>query len=266
MIIHPAYNDDTAFFAVHPDYDFEEDLDCFYCGHDDDIGTPCKDCGLSLCQSCVTAVGCTCMLAADKYATVDGFVPKPGQCKVTTLSKQQRKKVMRGNQTVASQDEAMWSTLTGKPKLSSAKKCLLAITALSNVFANAIGHQTTFVDPGPHGDHCDTAMIRELKRTIEDQDPSLVYIHVPFVNDNEDTDGYRTLKSFANDQMKTCRTCIIADTRHTGRWTKDNPTLCRGDLAFQCNDKGISNELVEWARKRDNGNPRCTDDRGNAIR
>ena len=172
------------------------------------------------------------MLAADTYATVDGFVTKPGQCKVTTLSKQQRKKVMRGNQTVASQDEAMWSTLTGKPKLSSAKKCLLAITALSNVFANAIGHQTTFVDPGPHGDHCDTAMIRELKRTIEDQDPSLVYIHVPFVNDNEDTDGYRTLKSFANDQMKTCRTCIIADTRHTGRWTKDNPTLCRGRSRF----------------------------------
>ena len=103
----------------------------------------------------------------------------------------------------------MWSTLTGEPELSSAKKCLLAITALSNVFANAIGHQTTFVDPGPHGDHCDTAMIRELKRTIEDQDPSLVYIHVPFVNDNEDTDGYRTLKSFANDQMKTGRTLLL---------------------------------------------------------
>jgi len=103
-------------------------------------------------------------------------------------------------------------------------------------------------------------MIDELNKTVEDQDPSLVYIHVPFVYDNEDSQGYRNLKSFADDQMKAGRTCIIADTRHSDRWANVSPTLCRGDLAFHCNDKGISSELIEWAKKRDNGNPRCTDD------
>ena len=72
--------------------------------------------------------------------------------------------------------------------------------------------------------------------------------------------GYSSLKSFAAEQMKAGKTCIVADTRHTDRWSGVAPTLCRGDLAFHCNDTGVMKELVEWAKERDNGNPRCTDD------
>ena len=60
--------------------------------------------------------------------------------------------------------------------------------------------------------------------------------------------------------MDSGRTCIIADSRHAERWTDLEPTLCKGDLAFHCNDPGITSELTEWAKSRDNGNPRCTDD------
>ena len=88
----------------------------------------------------------------------------------------------------------------------------------------------------------------------------MVYINVPFSRDNMTTTGYETLKGFAEEQMQSGRTCVIADTRHTERWCGIEPTLCRGDLAFYCNDKAIQDELVEWARCRENGNPRCTDD------
>jgi hypothetical protein len=107
-------------------------------------------------------------------------------------------------------------------------------------------------------------MLNSLNESIDKEDPSLIYIHVPFVDDHENNEGYPTLISFADEQIKLGKTCIIADTRHTVRWTDTNPTLCRGDLAFYCNNKDISNELVEWAKYRDNGNPRCTDDLGDA--
>ena len=40
------------------------------------------------------------------------------------------------------------------------------------------------------------------------------------------------------------------------------PTLCRGDLAFHCNDTSVARRLVCWAYSRENGNPRCEDDLG----
>ena len=263
IIIHPVYYEDTTKYAsisVDTDHGFEEDRKCFYCGHDEDISTPCKGCGLSLCNQCVTDAGCTCMFDESRYVVIDGSVPKPGQCKVTTLSRAQRKKVIRGSNTVKKQDEAMWAMLTGNIG-SVAKKCLLAVTMFSNVFTQGIGQTTTFVDPGPYGNRCDASMITELNKTfVEEQDPSLLYIHVPFVSDYETTSGYFHLQEFAKEQMSNGRTCIIADTRFTDRWSDLDPTPCKGALAFHCNDVEVRNELVEWARQLENGNPRCTDD------
>jgi hypothetical protein len=248
----------AAYMAVDPDYDFEEgeELDCFYCGEDLD-GDPCKTCGQGLCANCIAVAGCACNLAADKEVVVESFVPKPGQGKATTFSQSQRKKVRKGAETVEKQDNAMWSTLTGKPhRLTPLKKCLLAVTAFSNLFVSAIGHTTTFVDPTT----ADSSLIDSLNRTIEKQDPSLIYVHVPFEDDATVSKDYCRLKEFVDDQMKAGKTCVIADSRHTDRWSGCEPALCRGDLAFHCNDSGITKELVEWARIRDNGNPRCTDD------
>ena len=176
------------------------------------------------------------------------------------MAKSMRKKVMRGSETVAKQDKATWATLTGKPILSTAKKCLLAITLFAGGFNQAIGQTTNFVDPGELGHKCDAPFICDLNKTVEEQDPSLLYIHVPFVDDYEDSEGYHNLMNFAKDQMDSGRTCIIADSRHAERWKDLDPALCRGDLAFHCNDSGITSELTEWAKVRDNGNPRCTDD------
>ena len=142
------------------------------------------------------------------------------------------------------QDEAMWSTLRRKPTgISPLKKCLLAVTLLSNGFV-AIGQLTTFADPGWQGKDCDDLMIKTLNQTVEDQDPSLIYIHVPFAKDDNNSREYGRLKTFAEDQMKAGETCVIADTRHTDRWTGVSPTLCRGDLAFYCNNTEINRELV----------------------
>ena len=108
---------------------------------------------------------------------------------------------------------------------------------------------------------CSTGMIKDLNHTIEEQDPALVYIHVPFTSDNENSQGYDNLMSFARNQAEAGRTCIIADTRHTDRWKDLEPQYCRGDLAFYCNNDGISTELVEWAKRQDNEDcPRSVDD------
>ena len=77
---------------------------------------------------------------------------------------------------------------------------------------------------------------------------------MPFDTDAENSTGFENLKSFAETQERAGRTCITADTRHTGRWST-KPSLCKGDLAFQCSDPGITNELLEWANEKENGNP-----------
>ena len=55
---------------------------------------------------------------------------------------------------------------------------------------------------------------------------------------------------------------IIADTRHTQRWSerKINPTLCKGDLAFFCNCPTTLESLRLWAHERTPGVPRNVDD------
>ena len=173
------------------------------------------------------------MLAADEYAAVDSFVPKPGQSKTTTFNKSQRKAVKKGADAVEKQDDAVWSTFTGRPsRISPLKKCLLAVTMCSNMFANAIGQVASFADPGWHGTDCDQPVIDSLNQAVETQDPSLIYVHVPFAADDTSSKDYGRLISFLTDQMSAGRTWIVADTRHTDRWTGVDPTLCQGDLGL----------------------------------
>ena len=94
MIIHPMFStaeDDAAYVAnvaIDPDFDFEEECNCYYCVAEES-SAPCKDCNLSLCTHCSTTPGCSCMLAEDEYVEIDSFVPDPGQSKRTTFSKAQ---------------------------------------------------------------------------------------------------------------------------------------------------------------------------------
>ena len=125
-------------------------------------------------------------------------------------------KVMKGAEKLEQQDDAMWSTLTGKSnRLNPLKKCLLAVIVFSHLFTGAIGHTTTFVDPGWKAEKCSKEMIDNLNQTVEEQDPSLIYIHVPFQDAGENNKSYCRLKQFAEDQTKAGKTCITMDVRHT---------------------------------------------------
>ena len=55
---------------------------------------------------------------------------------------------------------------------------------------------------------------------------------------------------------------IIADTRHTRRWSerKIDPTWCKEDLAFFCNCPTTLENLLLWAHERTSGIPRNVDD------
>ena len=55
---------------------------------------------------------------------------------------------------------------------------------------------------------------------------------------------------------------IIADTRHTQRWSERNvdPMLCNGDLAFFCNCPATLESLRLWAHEHTPGIPRNVED------
>ena len=184
------------------------------------------------------------------YLTTDRFVPHPGQSKVTTFSKPQRKKVQQGAEQVRRQDAAMWSAVTNYRSFG--KRYLLAITLLTSALQGAIGYATTFADP--------STSTEDLVDIVEREDPALIYVHIPQSNDSHVDDEHRKIFDFLQSQMTTGRTCVLADTRFTDRWLDSEPTPCKGDLAFLCNNEHVTQELVKWASRRDDGSPRCTED------
>ena len=168
---------------------------------------------------------------------------------------------------VKEQDRAMWSTLSGRA-LGTIGKLIFVIALVNEQSQQAMGQTALFIDPGFEADNCTDKWINQLKEKIEEHNPTTIYAHVEFKSDNSESAKYRELIGFLEAEKDRGRTCILADTRNTTRWDiqeecgHDYETLvkCRGDLAFRINDKDILNELDEWARERDNGNPRCTDD------
>ena len=113
---------------------------------------------------------------------------------------------------VNEQDTAMWSTLSGRPLLA---KVFFVIAMVASQFQPSIGQQTQFVTPGHEAKACDDKMITNLRRQIEDDNPSVTYINTTFDHDDKATDGYGKLLSLAKEQMQKGRTCIVADSRHT---------------------------------------------------
>ena len=238
-----------------------DELACFYCGEKQVmILNTCGRCEKHMCDTCLKATGgsCSCYLTDEKIVELDNFKPSPNQDKITTFKKKQKRIVRDGADLVKKQDKAMWSALTN----SATNKCLLAVTLCAAVFQGAIGHNTTFFNPGAKASNCDDAGIERLNDIANHDNPSLIYIQMPFEKDEENSDGHSRLTAFAKAQSEAGRTCVIADSRHTGRWNDTNtkPVLCRGDLAFRCDDPTVTKELLEWSRRRENGNPRCVED------
>ena len=81
------------------------------------------------------------------------------------------------------------------------KKCLLAVTVFSYTFVKSIEQVATFADPGWHGKGCGASVIDSPPpRTIEkEEDPPLIYIRVPFADDNSSSKEYDSRKTLAAD-------------------------------------------------------------------
>ena len=80
------------------------------------------------------------------------------------------------------------TTPTSRPgSLAPKRNILLVIATVSIHFTNAIGQTTIFADPGLHAANCTSEMIRSLAKTVETQDPTLLYFHVPFDDDKNCT-------------------------------------------------------------------------------
>ena len=99
------------------------------------------------------------------------FVPDPAEAKTVTLNKRQKKTIMEGYSKVQKQETAMWSTL--KAAIPSTRKNLLMCTVFGSLFTPAIGHMTSFIDPGHNADKCPIGWEKEFEQAVDDMDPTL---------------------------------------------------------------------------------------------
>ena len=110
---------------------------------------------------------------------------------------------------IRNQDTAMWSAITESP--SELRKLLLVIgsPSVESEFTPAIGFSTVFVDPGQNASSRDTEFINQLEKTIETQEPSIIYLHIPFEDDEKNTPEYEALIKLLEKLMSkgqtTCR-------------------------------------------------------------
>ena len=87
IILHPHCSDPMkivedgetaiAYLAINPEFDFEENVCCFYCGEDyaDENPPakiiPCKECDQALCDSYIEEVGCLCSRKDNQEVVID---------------------------------------------------------------------------------------------------------------------------------------------------------------------------------------------------
>ena len=155
----------------------------------------------------------------------------------------------------------MWSTL--KATIPSTRQILLMCTVFGSLFTPAIGHMTSFIDPGRNAEKCPIGWEKEFEQTVDNMDPTLTYVHVPY-DDDDVYDKKKVSRIYATvDQlMSKGKTVIVADTLNTSRWNNRSmqPVRCRGDLAFYCNDLHIAQQLKDWAHEKEGGVPKCVED------
>ena len=87
--------------------------------------------------------------------------------------------------------------------------------------------------------------------------------NVPFSDDDTERPAeVCSLETFLLQDMEVNDKVIIADTRHTRRWSerKIDSTLCIGDLVFFCNCPTTLENLRLWAHEHTLNVPRNVDD------
>ncbi len=145
----------------------------------------------------------------------------------------------------------MWSALTDRVRYG--RKIMMALTVFTSTFFVSAGHMTEILDPGVNGLCCSARKIEQLSRIMDEVDPTVLFAHVPCEND----DNENNLSKLFERSRERGNTVTAADSRHSNRWQDRDPvpTLCRGDLAFHCNDASVAKRLVVWDYSRKNCNP-----------
>ena len=163
------------------------------------------------------------------------FVPDPGQSKLTTMNKSQKKMFNEGTKQIEAQDTAMWSAISGRRPTTAAKLMFVIASCMMDKTAG-LGQVSHFVDPGSRAQNCTVSMIDKLKADVDEYSPTVINAQVSWDEDYQTSPGHDNLIKFMSEQEAKGTTCIVADSRHTTRWDERPKTECVGDLAFQCND------------------------------
>ena len=128
------------------------------------------------------------------------------------------------------------------------------VTAATEASMMAEGHFSNMFDPGKNGLQLIDDSATRLKNELA----------VPFSDDDTErpVEGRSPETFLLQDMDVNDKVIIIADTRHTRRWSerKIDPTLCKGDLAFFRNCPLTLENLRLWAHERTPDVPRNVDD------
>ena len=141
------------------------------------------------------------------------FVPDPGQSKLTTMNKSQKKMFNEGTKQIEAQDAAMWSALSGRRPTTAAKLLFVIASCMMDKTAG-LGQVSHFVDPGARAQNCTASMIEKLKADVDEYCPTVIYAQVSWDEDYQISPGHDNLIKFMSEQEEKGTTCIVADSRH----------------------------------------------------
>ena len=89
----------------------------------------------------------------------------------------------------------MWSALSGHRPTSCAKLPFVIASCMMDKVAS-IGQIANFTDPGLNATPCTAPMIEKLKNEVELHNPSVIFTHVPWTDDEKTSPGYGKLTEF----------------------------------------------------------------------
>ena len=177
-----------------------------------------------------------------------------------TLNKKQKSDMSDSTSYITETHQTMWSLLTNT--IPHGRTIMYMVTPATEASMMAVGHFSKIFDLGKNGPQLTDDSVTRLKNEFAANDPNVFCSYVPFSSDSGRPSGMRSLETFLLPDMGlNNKVIIIADTRHTWRWSEReiDPTLCKGDLTFFCNCSPTLENLRLWAHERTPGIPRNVD-------
>ena len=191
------------------------------------------------------------------------FSPDLYKDKRVTLNKRQKNEISNRAAFVTETNETLWNLLTTNT-IPHGRTIMYMVTPATEASKMAVGHFSKIFDPGKNGLQLTDDSAMNLVNEFASNDPNVIFSCVPFQDDDMkrlvemcSLETYLIHNENMNDKVM-----IIADTRHTQRWSERgvDPMLRNGDLAFCSNCITTLEGLRLWARERTPGIPRNVED------